>query len=98
VAEQLRDFIAQMTATELVFSMQVPGLDPKLALKSLSVSETKCFRACAEKVVAGLPPPAAIPSRRESGAGLASKLSCCRTIVQKVISRGIRPRAGCRVR
>lgn len=34
VAEQLREVISHSSATELAFSMQVPGLDPKLALKS----------------------------------------------------------------
>jgi alkanesulfonate monooxygenase SsuD/methylene tetrahydromethanopterin reductase-like flavin-dependent oxidoreductase (luciferase family) len=35
VADQLRELISHTTATELALSIQVPGLDPKLGLKSL---------------------------------------------------------------
>lgn len=43
VAEQLLEVIAHTTATELALSIQVPGLDPKLALKSLKRFGTEVF-------------------------------------------------------
>jgi hypothetical protein len=49
VAEQLLEVIAHTTATELALSIQVPGLDPKLALKSLKRFGTEVLPRLREK-------------------------------------------------
>ena len=36
VIEQMKDLIAQNLATEIALGMQQPGLDPKLAMRSLT--------------------------------------------------------------
>jgi alkanesulfonate monooxygenase SsuD/methylene tetrahydromethanopterin reductase-like flavin-dependent oxidoreductase (luciferase family) len=49
VAEQLREVIPDTTATELALSMQVPGLDPKLALRSLKRFATEVLPSLGRK-------------------------------------------------
>jgi len=49
VAEQLREVVAHSTATEIAFSMQLPGLDPTLALKSLKRFATEVLPTLRQK-------------------------------------------------
>jgi hypothetical protein len=41
VIEQLEELIAQTPATEIALGMQQPGLDPKLAMRSLKRFSTE---------------------------------------------------------
>lgn len=45
VIEQMKDLIAQNLATEIALGMQQPGLDPKLAMRSLTRFSTEVLPA-----------------------------------------------------